>query len=249
MERLPQLKRGEEAQIHLHLGRSAVPLRSHLGETYLSIPTSPTGQTVLPLRSRRAELWITANFYRVYECAPSPNAIKRALSVLEARALFDAVPQPVGRRLLAKTNTIILDLANGDLANESGQCVEIHPGSWTLADALPHAFERDDASGQLPIPEETIDQPLTRFRQLLAIHDDESWANTLTWLTAALRPNSPCPILVIDGPAGSGKSTIAKMLKGIIDPSPATEGHIRIVDAPIRIPRDLAATSETSPPS
>ena len=228
MERLPQLKRGEEAQIHLHLGRSAVPLRSHLGETYLSLPTSPTGQTVLPLRSRRAELWITANFYRVYECAPSPHAIKRALSVLEARALFDAVPQAVGRRLLAKTNTIILDRANGD---------------------LPHAFERDDASGQLPIPEETIDQPLTHFRQLLAIHYDESWANTLTWLTAALRPNSPCPILVIDGPAGSGKSTIAKMLKGIIDPSPATEGHIRIVDAPIRIPRDLAATSETSPPS
>lgn len=245
MEHTPQFKRGEEAQTHLKLGRSAVPLLSHLGETYLSIPTSPTGQTVLPLRSRRAELWMTANFYREYECAPSPGAIERALRVLEARALYEAIPQPVGRRLLSCNDAIVLDLAN-----ECGQCVEIAAGGWAVADALPYAFLRDQGSGPLPVPVDAGDEPLNRLRQLLDIEDDPSWSNILTWLTAALRPDTPCPLLAIDGPAGSGKSTLAKMIKSLIDPSAAAQGYLRILDvgdAPDRIPRHLAAMSENQP--
>ena len=252
MERTPTSKTGVEAHIHLKLGASAVPLRSHSGETFLSIPTGPTSQAVLPLRSRRAELWITANFYRAYETAPSPAAIQRALSVLHARALFDTTPQAIGRRLIGKPGAIVLDLAN-----DSGQCIEISPTGWMLADDLPHAFIRDENTGPLPIPEETIEEPLTHLRELLAIHDDESWTNILSWLANALRPcalspcapgySAACPILVINGPAGSGKSTLARMLKALIDPSPAAEGHLRIVDSPARIPPNLADASDQQP--
>ena len=188
---------------------------------------------------------MTANFYREYECAPSPGAIERALRVLEARALYEAIPQPVGRRLLSCNDAIVLDLAN-----ECGQCVEIAAGGWAVADALPYAFLRDQGSGPLPVPVDAGDEPLNRLRQLLDIEDDPSWSNILTWLTAALRPDTPCPLLAIDGPAGSGKSTLAKMIKSLIDPSAAAQGYLRILDvgdAPDRIPRHLAAMSENQP--
>ncbi len=40
------------------------------------------------------------------------------------------------------------------------------------------------------------------------------------WLVNALRPAGPYPILVIDGPVGSGKTLLARALRAWIDPSP-----------------------------
>jgi hypothetical protein len=42
-----------------------------------------------------------------------------------------------------------------------------------------------------------------------------------TWLAAALRPIGPYPILVLRGPASSGKSVLARALRVLIDPSTA----------------------------
>jgi hypothetical protein len=41
----------------------------------------------------------------------------------------------------------------------------------------------------------------------------------LFWLTTALRPTGPYPILVLRGPAASGKSVLARALRTLIDPS------------------------------
>src|SRR4029077_19769815 len=38
------------------------------------------------------------------------------------------------------------------------------------------------------------------------------------WLLAALSPAGPYPILILHGPPNSGKSTLAKMLRSLIDP-------------------------------
>ena len=51
MERTLTFKPSVEANIHLKLGASAVPLRSHSGETFLSIPTGPTGANRRPART------------------------------------------------------------------------------------------------------------------------------------------------------------------------------------------------------
>ena len=43
----------------------------------------------------------------------------------------------------------------------------------------------------------------------------------ITWLAAALRPAGPYPVLAIRGEQGSAKSTLAKVIRQLIDPQTA----------------------------
>src|SRR5262249_19798470 len=54
------------------------------------------------------------------------------------------------------------------------------------------------------------------------------------WLVAALRPTGPFPVLCLFGEQGSAKSTTARFLRALVDPSTAP------VRAEPRDPRDLA---------
>jgi putative DNA primase/helicase len=48
--------------------------------------------------------------------------------------------------------------------------------------------------------------------------DAEGFLLLLAWLVGAIRPGSPCPILVLQGEQGTAKSTLARLCKELIDP-------------------------------
>ena len=62
---------------------------------------------------------------------------------------------------------------------------------------------------------------LALLRRFLAIEDDTSYRLTLGWLVGAFRPKGPYPVLAIHGEQGSGKSTLVRMLRRLIDPNRA----------------------------
>jgi len=243
MANVPIFKRGEQAQAIRHASRSAAPFLSHLGTPYLSIPAESNGQTTIPIRSRQTELWMIAQFMAVHECPPSDWAMRTARKALEAEALHQGPRRAVGRRLLAPSgNTVVLDLG-------PGASVEITARGWDVTSTF-HAFERDLVNpASLPVPSTDGNASLAPLRSLLHIEDEPSWDNIVTWLTNTLRPAGPYPILVLDGPTGSGKSVAANILKSVIDPGPANvpTSFIRIFDSGARLPRDLAETSEKQP--
>src|ERR1700738_4462675 len=150
MDHTPQFKRGEQTGFLLSQGRTAAPFHAPSGLAYLSIPTGPDTQTAVPLYSRGAELWLTAAFIRQYDCAPAPAALRAARKALEALALYDGPEKSAGKRILGDDKKITLDLAG-----DSGLCVEITPQGWTVSCSLEHAFEREPATGALPVPDET----------------------------------------------------------------------------------------------
>ena len=47
---------------------------------------------------------------------------------------------------------------------------------------------------------------------------DEGFRLVVAWLTAALRPVGPYPILSLHGEQGSAKSTLARILRLLVDP-------------------------------
>ena len=53
----------------------------------------------------------------------------------------------------------------------------------------------------------------------LTSQSDDDFILLVAWTVAAFRPDLPCPVLVLHGEQGSAKSTTAKVLKKLIDPS------------------------------
>jgi hypothetical protein len=61
---------------------------------------------------------------------------------------------------------------------------------------------------------------LDDLRQLLNV-DDERFRLVVAWLVAALVPDIPHPILALTGEQGTAKSTAARLVVSLVDPSPA----------------------------
>ena len=78
-------------------------------------------------------------------------------------------------------------------------------------------------------PEPPTPRPLSGLAALLNL-SPIAQTRVFFWLTAALRATGPYPILVLRGPAASGKSTLARALRTLIDPSSAPLRRLPIRD-------------------
>lgn len=174
---------------------------------------------VRPLRggdgSLRAEL---ARAYRdTFGRPPNAAALADALLTLEGECL-GAPRQPVWLRVASLPGGgaagVVLDLGRAD-----GKVAIVEPGAWRLEDAPPAGilFRRTALTGELPLPRRG--GSLAELRDLVNIASAD-WPLVAGWLAAALVPDMPHPILLLTGLQGVGKSTAARMLVSLIDPSP-----------------------------
>ncbi len=147
-------------------------------------------------------------------CGRTPNstALADALTLLAGEA-YAAAPEPVYLRVAEHAKNIVIDL--GDLA---GRAIVVSASEWRVVDRSPVVFRRTAATGALPVPERGGD--LAELRTMLNVTAD-TWPLVVGWLAAGLVPNMPHPILLLGGQQGTGKSTAAEQLVGLIDPSPA----------------------------
>jgi hypothetical protein len=83
----------------------------------------------------------------------------------------------------------------------------------------PVKFQRPYGMEELPCPVHggSVDE----LRKFINIGDESNWKLLVGWLLAALRPEGPYPILVLHGEQGSAKSSLAKMVRALIDPNKA----------------------------
>jgi hypothetical protein len=69
----------------------------------------------------------------------------------------------------------------------------------------------------LPMPQSPNDP--AQFETLFNTASDDDTKLLLAWMLFALSPSGPYPLLILQGEAGSAKSTLAHMVRRIIDPS------------------------------
>lgn len=219
------LRKIDQAQALLYHARGATPFCSENGEPYASVSSSTDSRRVFPIRSAAFRDWLTANFYKEYEAAPSSDALRVALRTLEARARYgDSPAQKVNHRLSFEGDPFLPSRIILDLANPAGEVLEITSRGFTVTDNFRHAFRQSNSTLSLPRPTESPDgsqKPLATLRTLLNVPREDDWSRCLAWLAAALRPTGPYPVLVLTGPVGSGKSVLARALRALIDPSTA----------------------------
>src|SRR5262249_36779097 len=97
--------------------------------------------------------------------------------------------------------------------------VKVSQNGCEILDASPVHFRR--ARGMLPLPSPIFGSTLDELRGLITPQDDKSWMFLVSWLVAAIYPQGPFPILILQGEAGTAKSTTSLFLRSLIDPSKA----------------------------
>jgi hypothetical protein len=103
-----------------------------------------------------------------------------------------------------------------DLDNDAWQAIEVKPTGWRVVSDPPVRFRR--ARGMLPLPI-PVSGSLCQLRQFVNAGSDQNWILLVAWLMAALSPSGPYPILILQGEQGTGKSTVARALRMLVDPS------------------------------
>ncbi len=183
------------------------------GEPFASVPVDQHKEN-WPIRSRQFRQWLLRNYYLETKSAPQNNAVQEALGLLESRANFEGDERPIFLRLAEDNGKIYLDLCN-----RIWEVIEVDAKGWRLLPQAPVPFRR--ARGMSGLPRPTRGGSVDQLRQFVNVTSESDWTLLQAWLIAALRPRGPYPILVEHGEQGSAKSTTARVLRALVDPSTA----------------------------
>ncbi len=159
-------------------------------------------------QSLRAEM--ARNYNRQFGKVPNSSAVGDALLVLEGMAL-EGTPEPVHLRVAEHGDDRVIDLGSSD-----GRAIVISPRGWEVVARSPVLFYRTALTGELPDPAKGGD--LDHLRGLLNV-DDEAWPLLCGWLVSLLFGDIDHPIVLLGGGEGAGKTTAARFLADILDPS------------------------------
>jgi hypothetical protein len=181
-------------------------------EAYATIPVDNHKENWL-IRSHMLKRFIAKQYFDEQSTAMNADALAAAVTLLEAKALFEGQEHPVHVRLAEHDGAIFLNLCN-----PTWQAVKVTQQGWEIVDEPPVRFRRSRGMLALATPERGGDIDL--LRDFLNV-DDNTFRLIVVWLVAALRPRGPYPILALFAEHGSGKSTAGRLLRALIDPNAA----------------------------
>jgi hypothetical protein len=184
---------------------------SNAGESYAIPKEGP--HVVLMLRGGRTSLraQLAREYYQRTGKTARQQALADALLTIEGLA-SEADPMELHMRVADHDGALFLDLGDS-----TGRCVRITGDGWTVEDRPPVLFKRTPLTGSLPEP--VRGGNLEELWAWLNVTEEDR-PSVAGWSVATLIPHIPHPVLNLDGEQGSGKTTAAKALVLVSDPSP-----------------------------
>ena len=180
------------------------------GEAYVAVVVDEHRETHA-VRSKALKLWLQRRFYEEFGRPPGAQPLQDAFGVVEAKALFEGEEIPVHVRVAEHDGAIYVDLVN-----DRWEVVEITDRGWKIVADPPVRFKRLKGMKPLPYP---VAGRVDDLRRFVNVRDEAAWRLLVAWLVQALRPTGPYPILILQGEQGSAKTTLARILRAITDPS------------------------------
>lgn len=180
--------------------------------TYLvdgHLETSPIGGT-------QFTGWLSGKYLDLWGHAPRSDAIRTAVSTFKQKAkrhkyrVFTRV---------ANTGPNVVWL---DICDDEWQRIRVDGNGWTVQPStMGPKFERSNSALPLCVPPHGGPHDFELLRKYLNLDTHQDWVLVSAWLIGALSPTGPYPLLVVQGPQGGAKSTLARVLRGLVDPNQA----------------------------
>jgi putative DNA primase/helicase len=166
----------------------------------------------LRIESTAFQRWAIGRFYKATGRAVASLMLGDALRVLSVRAIEDgACHQPMMRTGCAE------DACWLDLCDDHWRAIKITAHGWEVINDPPVKFTRSET--MLAFPEPEHGHLIEEFREFVNT-DDDDYRLIIAWLVAALWGRaSAYPVLALGGESGSGKTTITRLLRSLVDPS------------------------------
>jgi hypothetical protein len=168
-----------------------------------------------PVRSYDFKMWMQWLFYQIYGGMPKSTALRDAQRQFEGVGLFEGPKLDVHLRYAGNSEAVYIDLAN-----KAWEQIRITKEGWSIIKAKDSPIKFKRAKGMLPLcypgQQSASMEDIGRFFNVKAEND---LVLIVSWLLGAMQPEGPFPILVLQGEQGSAKSTTARLLKDLIDPS------------------------------
>jgi len=177
---------------------------------FATVPVSDHLET-WEIRSRDFKLWVKQTLFDRVGVAPD-SWVKATVEEFETQAICKGRCESVYLRVAPQNGKLYLDLCNS-----KWEVVEISDGDWGISDNSPVKFRRAAGMTALPLPH--ADGDLREFISFLNLRSSADEILLLTWLTYCVQVGSPYPIISLSGVQGAGKSTTARVLRSLIDPS------------------------------
>lgn len=187
------------------------------GTAYAAI--GPDGaRTLVPVASSAYSRFLSQRFYLQENKVPSSENISAARNILAAEAIFNGQCHTLHNRFARHDGALWIDLADRDQ-----RAVRITPYSWEIV-SPPVLFRRFRSQAPLPEPVAggNLKEELLRFVNVIG--DDQILV--FVWLVAAVLGHIPRPILMLHGAQGAAKTTTAKVLRRLTDPSAAPTNRL-----------------------
>jgi hypothetical protein len=219
-------KKATKAEILTTLATQFAELFHDGDEAFATIPFNQT----LRIRSQKFRAMLRNTYYSSTNDVPSAEAFSSAINTIEAIALRQGPEIKTFVRLAEVDGLIYVDLCNAD-----SQVIKISADGWSVINDSSVKFIRVAGLKPLPIPEPGN---FSVLRALSNVKDDVQFTLIIAWLVGAAKPDGPYPILILSGEHGSAKSSTARVLKSVFDPSEA------VLRSEPKEPRDLMISAQ-----
>ena len=179
------------------------------GETYAEFLIDGHKE-IWPVQSSSTSQIIQNRFFKTYKDLPEKKNLDKALShlIFKGRSLPS---HKVYRRVGRSEDRIYIDLGDPNF-----KYVEVDRDGWRIVPAAPLKFTR--ASNTLSLPTPLSGGDIRDFRQFLNIEREADFVLVVSFMIGSLCEGREYPILILQGPQGSAKSTMSSMIKELIDP-------------------------------
>lgn len=160
----------------------------------------------------RFSTWLARLYRKCYRKPPDERALKQAQKQIDAMC-YEKQSQTLNNRVARIDDKILYDLTN-----QRWQCVEITSEGFNIV-SQPPIFRRFIHQKPQVFPTKT--GAINKLWDFMNVPEDKRTVLAVliaTWFI----PDIAHPILILTGEPGTGKSTISRLLKQLVDPSAIT---------------------------